>query len=330
MEKKEFFRFKRVRQNSKLFLAMTSLTQEEFLKLLPSFRDAWSHYKIQHQNAGRPNQFYCIEDMLVFILYYLKCYPLQEILAYSFGMSQGDANYWIHLLSSVLHSALDRRGNLPQRRAEDLKELLDRELESRRAELKEAEAGENGPAEEPPEEPELELGIDGTERQILRPSDQDVQREFYSGKAHAHTVKNIIVGDLDNRLAYALTETVPGKKSDIKATQEAAYQFPEGTNGFVDKGFQGYRPEGATMYQPKKKPRNGHLTDKEAEVNSILSRCRIVIEHIIDGIKRLRIVKDIFRNTKDKFDDLVMDLACGLHNFREQCRAPSRSAVGET
>ena len=41
---------------------------------------------------------------------------------------------------------------------------------------------------------------------------------------------------------------------------------------------------------------------------------RIVVEHVICGVKRCRIVKDVFRNTKDKFDDLVMEIACGLHN----------------
>ena len=37
---------------------------------------------------------------------------------------------------------------------------------------------------------------------------------------------------------------------------------------------------------------------------------------ILAGIKRCRIVKDVFRNTKEKYDDLVMEIACGLHNFR--------------
>ncbi len=36
--------------------------------------------------------------------------------------------------------------------------------------------------------------------------------------------------------------------------------------------------------------------------------------------QRCRIVKDIFRNTKEKYDDLVMEIACGLHNFRVHCR----------
>ena len=46
----------------------------------------------------------------------------------------------------------------------------------------------------------------------------------------------------------------------------------------------------------------------------------MVIEHIIAGIKRCRIVKDLFRNTKDEYDDLVMEIACALHNFRVDCR----------
>jgi hypothetical protein len=49
----------------------------------------------------------------------------------------------------------------------------------------------------------------------------------------------------------------------------------------------------------------------------------VVIEHIISGVKRCRIVKDVFRNTKQGFDDLAMELACGLHNYRSACRHQS-------
>ena len=57
------------------------------------------------------------------------------------------------------------------------------------------------------------------------------------------------------------------------------------------------------------------VTPEQKEHNRLISSIRIVIEHIISGIKRCRIVKDIFRNTKEKYDDLVMEIACGLHNF---------------
>ena len=57
-------------------------------------------------------------------------------------------------------------------------------------------------------------------------------------------------------------------------------------------------------------------------LNTIISRVRIIVEHVIAGIKRFRIVKDVYRNTKQNFDDLVMEIACGLHNFRQSLRHP--------
>ena len=44
------------------------------------------------------------------------------------------------------------------------------------------------------------------------------------------------------------------------------------------------------------------------------------VEHALAGVKRSRIVKDVLRNTKDQFSDLVMVVACGLHNFRVRYR----------
>jgi hypothetical protein len=47
---------------------------------------------------------------------------------------------------------------------------------------------------------------------------------------------------------------------------------------------------------------------------------RVKVEHALAGVKRSRIVKDVFRNTKDDCSDLVMVVACGLHNFRVRNR----------
>ncbi len=58
------------------------------------------------------------------------------------------------------------------------------------------------------------------------------------------------------------------------------------------------------------------MTTKEKERNRKMSRIRVKVEHAISGIKRSRIVKDVLRNTKDNFSDLVMVIACGLHNLR--------------
>jgi len=47
-----------------------------------------------------------------------------------------------------------------------------------------------------------------------------------------------------------------------------------------------------------------------------------VVENVIAGVKRCRIVKDVLRLTTDGISDLVMEIACGLHNLRVSCRHP--------
>ena len=60
----------------------------------------------------------------------------------------------------------------------------------------------------------------------------------------------------------------------------------------------------------------------ERLLNSLISSVRVVVEHVIAGVKRCRIVKDVLRLTKEGVSDLVMEIACGLHNLRVSCRHP--------
>jgi hypothetical protein len=55
-------------------------------------------------------------DNLLFILVYLKTFPLQELQAATFSMTQLQANFWIHLLSPILRKTLKRLEELPDRR----------------------------------------------------------------------------------------------------------------------------------------------------------------------------------------------------------------------
>jgi len=87
----------------------------------------------------------------------------------------------------------------------------------------------------------------------------------------------------------------------------------------------GFEPENVETYQPKKKPRGKELTSADKIFNSMISGVRVIVEHVISGVKRSHIVKDIFRNTKKNFEDIAMEIACGLHNIREDIRGPERS-----
>ena len=113
-----------------------------------------------------------------------------------------------------------------------------------------------------------------------------------------------------------LSETYPGRMHDKRICDLEELVFPPQMNLFQDTGFQGYQPPGVTLYQPKKKPKGQELTAAEKAENQIISSIRVLVEHVISGVKRCRIVKDIFRNTKAFFADQVMEIACGLYNFR--------------
>ena len=57
-------------------------------------------------------------------------------------------------------------------------------------------------------------------------------------------------------------------------------------------------------------------------LNHLFSSARVVVENVLAGVKRCRIVKDVLRLTTDGMADLVMEIACGLHNLRVSCRHP--------
>jgi len=67
---------------------------------------------------------------------------------------------------------------------------------------------------------------------------------------------------------------------------------------------------------PTNKPKGREMTDEQKRENREISSFRIIVEHAIGGAKRCRIVKERFRCYKFGFNDLVMLIACGLHNFR--------------
>ena len=279
--------------------SLTGFTADEIAALLPSFQAAWDAYV--SEQAARPNRqrshgggrhanLKRIEDKLLFILFYYRQYPTQEAQGFFFGLSQSQANEWIHRLSKLLNQALGYELELPERRAANIEAVLS-------------------------SCPDLEFIIDGTERPINRPKDKEKQKSHYSGKKKAHTVKNNLITERGGKIKY-LSHTCAGSRHDKKLADEENYCFPSGSKLLQDTGFQGYRPEGVTVIQPKKKPRGGELTPDEKLINRAISSLRVEVEHRIGGVKRAQIVVQKFRNRMENFVDEVMETACGLHNFR--------------
>lgn len=140
---------------------------------------------------------------------------------------------------------------------------------------------------------------------------------------------NVLVADPGRRILF-LSQTYEGSAHDKRIADEEVLEFASACGKTLellqDLGFQGYAPVGAVVLQPVKKPRGKPLSAAQKQSNGEISRQRVVVEHAIGGVKTWRIVKEQIRSWCHLLRDRVMYLACGLHNFRLQCRAdPIRS-----
>lgn len=290
----------------RIFQSLTGLTPEAFAQLIPAFQQVYEQAldeadarrespRQRRRGGGRKPVLQTVEDKLLFILFYFRLYPTQEVLGFLFGLGQPQANFWVHRLTPILNAALGYEMQLPARNPATLEEVL-------------------------AACPALEFVIDGTERPRQRPKDPQRQQEFYSGRKKRHTVKNIVVTDRESGRILGLGQTQPGRMHDKAAAEAEEYRFPPGSHLWEDTGFQGYDPEGVTVHRPRKKPPKGELTSEEKEQNRAMARERIGVEHSIGGVKVFRIVREPFRNHRSSFEDVVMETACGLHNWRLACR----------
>lgn len=158
--------YEKLKKKPSRFLALTSLTIEEFQDLLPAFQRSWeadvekrgqAKPRKRKVGGGRKPTLKSLADKLLFILVYFKTYPLQEVQGSLFGMSQGQANDWIQRLTPILQAALKEEAVLPEREPANLEQVLG-------------------------EYDLLEFTIDGTERRRQHPKDNVKQKEYYSGK----------------------------------------------------------------------------------------------------------------------------------------------------
>jgi hypothetical protein len=233
------------------FLAMTGLTLAEFRDLLPAFEAAYERtYPPDRTADGQPRQRWLgagrhsvlshSEDQLLFVLVYLKTYPLQVVLGQLFGISTSQANHWLHHLLPVLRSALDDLGVAPERDGARL-----------------------------PRNPGAPAGggaviIDGTERRRQRPKNAEKQARHYSGKKKTHTDKNVVLTSAADDRVLFLSGTYPGATNDKRIADEEQLRYPPGTTLYKDAGFQGYEPPVEQTCQAKKKA-TGARTDRRGE-----------------------------------------------------------------
>ncbi len=122
---------------------------------------------------------------------------------------------------------------------------------------------------------------------------------------------------MDNslRILY-LSPTYAGRVHDKSIADDCLYPLPAGSELWQDLGFLAYELDGVTMHTPAKKPKGGSLTDEQRVANHQKSSIRVRIEHVNSSVKRCRTLRDLLRLHHPHLHDLLMEIGCGLHNFR--------------
>lgn len=288
--------------NNRLCKALTGLSTTEFKPLLPSFENALQvERKLRRPDrkraigGGQKGTLRTPDEKLAFILIYLKTYPTFDVLGFLTGRERSRACRWVGFLLPVLQRTLGREFALPKRQIRSPEEFFELFPEAK------------------------DVFLDGTERRVEKPKQRKRQNKLYSGKKKGTTRKNIIVAN-ENRRVLVLTPTKSGRRHDKRLADKIALanHLPKEVAVWTDTGFKGIEHVHENTLIPHKATKKKPLTDKQKQENRLISSVRVIAEHAIGGIKRLRCVSDRYRNKKVNLDDTFMLLATGIWNFHLQ------------
>jgi len=282
--------------------ALSGVSQAEFEQLERRFtavvkaQRAKRPYK-RLPGAGRKHTLRTLRAKLFFLLFYLKCYPTFDVAGILFAVDRSRACRWVGGWLPLLEAVLGQAAVLPARQIRSVAEFLQRFPEVH------------------------DLFIEGTERPTQRPQKAARQRARYSGKKKRHTVKNVLGNDATKRIVL-LGKTQGGRVHDYPLLQARGWlpQLPEGLRLWVDRGFQGIEQAAPQLvvFQPRKKPRGRRLPQWAPALNGLTAKVRVLAEHAIGGVKRLKCLTDGYRNRRKTLEDHLMVVGCGLWNLHLQ------------
>ena len=253
---------------------MTGVKYENFQKFVSRLNRSWRAVQRRKLVAGRPYGVGALREHLLLLLIYYRTYTTHLFLAQIF-----------HVDEATICRAIKRVAPLAERilKIKPEKLLSENDLQL--------------------------LIVDATEQRIERPKNQ---RDYYSGKKHAHTIKTEIITDHKGRI-LRVSKPYEGRVHDfnIRKTEGPLPAVPI----LADSGYQGLQNEhSARVILPKKKPKNGSLGDIEKAENKKLSRRRIVVEHVFAHLKKWQILADRYRGRLDLYAQIFQTIA-GIYNL---------------
>jgi len=286
-------------KSNRCCLAVTGVTIAEFESLAPVFTQVLLEERIKRNpdrkrkyGGGRTGGLKTIEEKLFYSLMYLKTYPTFDVASFWVGIDRSNCCRLIQNLLPVLEKTLGRKLVLPKRQIRSVEEFIRLFPEVK------------------------DIFPDGTDRRVQKPVSQKRRKKLYSGKRKATTRKNVVISD-ERKRVIILTPTKSGRRHDKRLFDKAVggTNIPLDVAAWVDTGFQGLQKTHHNTQIPKKRTKKHPLTEAELENNRFISGIRVIGEHAIAGIKRLRVTTDVYRNRLPNLDDTFMLLSTGLWNY---------------
>jgi hypothetical protein len=299
-----------LRSFPKVFRALTGLDVPEFADLIHDILPRWEKAERQRLSrrdrkrdlGGGPHFELTVIDQLLLTVIWLRCYPIQEVLGFLFGISDTTAGRYINrMLPRLEQSGRDtmRRPDPGRRHRPGLNDLFNAI-------------------------PELKaVVIDTFEQRVQRHPNRAEADTYYSGKKKAHTLKSQVAVNLFTGEFVDISQSVRGPTADLtllKASELLA-RLPDDVRRLFDLAYVGVEQlcPNAVCLLPRRKPRNQPRPPEDAIYNTMIASCRIKVEHSIGRLRWYESLKQVDRHHRENHTARVVSVA-GLVNLQIRSR----------
>jgi len=230
----------------------------------------------KHKKGGRKPKL-SVENILLLYLTYYRDYSTFFSLGSSFGIDESNAYRWIKWCEEIISTSFLSMIN----------EITDiTKINVAHEHL-----------------------VDVTECSIQRPSNQEIQREYYSGKKKKHTIKiQVIMDEITKEIKGIAFDK--GSVHDFKLFKNSTKKLDKTIPFLADNGYIGIQEIFQKSLTPKKKSKYNPLSDKDKEFNKLISNIRIAVEHINCQLKIFRILAERYRSRIETFYLRALIICC--------------------
>ena len=275
-----------LKKKPRILKGFAGVTAHEFEELEAKAEPLWQEQEFkrldrsdrQRAIGGGQRKTLPFREQLLMTLVWLRLYLVLEALAYLFGVDKSTASRYTNSVLPVLRQVGEATLGWPEPPKRGHGKRLEQVWQEQPA----------------------------TEQPIRRSSNDEQQKEAYSGKKKQHTRKTQLIVNEDG-IVRDLSHSSPGSNHDRKhfSGSGAAAKIPKATTVGGDSGYQGIQDDlpDHSVITPFKKSKLHPLTAEQKLLNQEFARGRIVVENTICQFKHFRVLADRFRHDVDKYDN---------------------------